>query len=82
MTHTELQQAKAGISIRVREVRISRGLTQEQLAALAAINQSVITKIEQGKSCYPRVVEGLAIALQVNPVWIQWGGPFATMQLE
>ena len=72
MIHTELQQAKEGIGIRLREARIERGFTQEQLGELAGTNQAVIQKIENGKTMHPRVVDGLAIALDVNPAWLQW----------
>ena len=45
-------------------------------------NQAVIQKIENGKSRQPRIVEGLAIALEVNPAWLQWGVPYAAMRVE
>ena len=82
MTHAELQQAKEGIGIRLRETRIERGFTQEQLAALAGTNQAVVTKIEQCKVRHPRIVDGLAIASEVNPAWLQWGEPYAAMRVE
>jgi len=82
MTHTELQQAKGGIGIRLRETRNARGLTQEQLGELAGANQAVIQKIENGKSKQSRIVDGLAIALEVNPAWLQWGEPYAAMSVK
>ena len=81
MTHTELQQAKEEIGIRLRETRIERKFTQEQLADLAGTNQAVIQKIENGKSKQPRIMEDLAIALEVNPAWLQWGEPYAVKHL-
>ena len=56
MTHTELKQAKEGIGIRLREARLDRGITQERLGELAGTNQSVIQKIENGKTMHPRMV--------------------------
>jgi transcriptional regulator with XRE-family HTH domain len=82
MTRTELQQAKAGIGTRLRETRKAQGLTQEDLAALAGTNQAVIQKIENGKSRQPRIMEGLAIALEVNPAWLQLGEPYAAVQVN
>jgi transcriptional regulator with XRE-family HTH domain len=71
MILTELQQAKEGICFRLRETRRARGLTQMKLAALAGTTQAVIQKIENGKSRQPRIMEDLAIALEVNPAWLQ-----------
>jgi transcriptional regulator with XRE-family HTH domain len=82
MTHTELEQAKDGIGARLREARISRGLTQVELAKLAGTNQAVVQHIENGVTRHTRMVGGLAIALDVNPAWLQWGERFASMQVE
>ena len=82
MTHTELEQAKVGIGIRLRAARLDRGLTQERLVELAGTNQAVIPKIENGKVQHPRIVDGFAIALRVNPAWIQWGEPDAAMRVD
>ena len=81
MTNMETQQAKSGIGARLRESRISRGLTQEELGKLARTNQAVIQKIEDGKVWNPPVVAELASALGVNPAWLQWGEPFAEMRI-
>ena len=77
MDRKELLQAKAQIGTRIRETRKAKGLTQVQLAALARTNQAVIQKIENGKSAQPRNIEDLAIVLEVNPAWLQWGEPYA-----
>jgi len=82
MTQAELEQAKASIGTRLRETRMARGLTQEKLGELAETDQAVIQKIENGKVWHPRVVAGLALALDVNPAWLQWGEPFAPMQVD
>jgi len=63
-------------------MRLDRGLTQMDLAALANTNQSVIQKIENNESRQPRIMEDLVIALEVNPAWLQWGEPYAMKQLE
>jgi hypothetical protein len=42
----------------------------------------VIQKIENGKSRQPRIMEDLAIALEVNPAWLQWGEPYALKYLD
>ena len=50
MTHTEVEQAKAGIAGRLRKTRRAQDLTQEQLTKLSGTNQAVIQKIENGKA--------------------------------
>ena len=82
MNQFELREAKAGMGDRLRETRKKRELTQQELGDLAGTNQAVIQKIENGKSKNPRIVEGLAMALQVNPAWLQWGTPYAAMWIE
>lgn len=82
MNQLDLREAKAGIGARVCEIRKERKLTQQELGELAGTNQSVIQKIESGKSKNPRIVEGLALALEVNPAWLQWGQPYASMRIE
>ncbi|TVO69018.1 helix-turn-helix transcriptional regulator [Sedimenticola selenatireducens] len=45
-----LKDAEKGLGERLRQTRLSAGLTQQQLADLARANQAVIQKIENGKS--------------------------------
>ena len=82
MTPEELKQAKLAISTRLREARTARGLTQAELGKLAGTNQAVIQKIENGWTLRPRMVDGLALALDVDPAWLQWGEPFAVKRLD
>ena len=82
VTREDYQQAKHGIAIRLQQIRKKRGLTQAKLGGLSGTNQAVIQKIENGKSRSPRVIEDLAFALDVNPAWLQWGEPFALMQVD
>ena len=82
MSHAELRKAKLSIGTRLREARISKGLTQVELGKLAGTSQTVIQKIENGKVCNPRIVAELAVALDVNPAWLQWGEPFAPMRID
>jgi len=82
MNQIELRWAKDGISTRLRETRKTRKLTQQALADLSGTNQAVIQKIENGKSKSPRIVEDLAMALEVNPAWLQWGEPYALKHLD
>ena len=82
MNQSELREAKAGLGTRLRETRRKRELTQQELGDLAGTNQAVIQKIENGKSKSPRMVEDLALALEVNPAWLQWGHPYAPMRIE
>jgi len=71
MTLDQLQKAKSLIGKRIKDTRLEKGLTQAQLAALAATNQAVIQKIENGKSIQLRNIEDLAFVLDVNPAWLQ-----------
>jgi len=82
MTPKELEQAKLTIGARLREARIAKGITQAELGELAGTNQAVVQKIESGVTLRPRMVDGLALALQVNPAWLQWGDRFADMPVE
>ena len=82
MTHAELVQAKLGIANRLREARISKGLTQDKLSKLVGTNQAFIHKIENGEVWHPSVIAELAVALDVNPAWLQWGEPFSPMQID
>ncbi len=82
MNQIELKWAKGGISTRLRETRKTRKLTQQALADLSGTNQAVIQKIENGKSKSPRMVEDLAMALEVNPAWLQWGEPYAPKYID
>lgn len=68
-----LMEAEKGLGERLRQTRLSTGLTQQQLADLARTNQAVVQKIENGKSLRPRILVNLAVALDVNPAWLQMG---------
>lgn len=62
---------------RLRDTRLLRGMTQEQLAAESGVPIPPISRMENGKQM-PRVptVEKLARALRVEPVWLLFGmGP-------
>ena len=66
---------------RLRRTRREAGLTQEDLGNRAGTNQSVIQKIENGKSQRPRQVIGIAHVLGVNPAWLQFGEPWANKEI-
>jgi transcriptional regulator with XRE-family HTH domain len=53
--------------------RVQKGLSQAQLASKVGATQSVIQKIEAGKSQRPRKLERIARALDVSPVWLMFG---------
>jgi len=78
----ELHQAEDKIGQRLRQLRLERSMTQEELAALASTKQAVIQKIENGRSKRPRILAELAIVLEVNPAWLQWGEPYAAMRVD
>ena len=82
MTNTELQQAKHGIGIRLREARMALGLTQAELGNLAGFNQTVVQHVEDGVLRNPYVTSSLASALDLTPAWIHWGEPFTEKRVE
>jgi transcriptional regulator with XRE-family HTH domain len=82
MYRTKLHQAEGKIGQRLRQLRLERSLTHEELDALAGTKQAVIQKIENGHSKRPRILADLAIALGVNPAWLQWGEPYALKYLD
>ncbi len=61
------------LGARVRNRRLTKGWTQEQLARRAGTNQAVIQKIENGKSLRPRKIDDIANVLEVNPAWLMFG---------
>ncbi|TVO69679.1 helix-turn-helix domain-containing protein [Sedimenticola selenatireducens] len=72
--------AEKGLGVRVRRLREGVGFTQSNLAAMAGTNQAVIQKIENGHSTRPRVLSAIAVALNVNPAWLQFGDGFANKE--
>lgn len=77
MNAKDLHQAEVGVGQRLRQIRQARNLTQVELADLAGTTQATIQKIENGASKRPRNLVDLAVALDVNPAWLQWGEPYA-----
>ena len=53
--------------------RKEKGWTQKELAKRTASTQSVIQKIENGRSLRPRNIVKLAQALGVRPAWLMFG---------
>lgn len=61
-----MKSEKEKIGVRIKELRKSRGLSQEQLAEIIGIEQKHVSRLEVGKS-YPTIdrLEKIAIALDV-----------------
>ncbi len=71
-TRDDIRVAKAVLTKafgqRVREIRLSQGLSQEALAHLAGIHRTGITRIESAtRSSTLDTVEKLAAALKISP---------------
>ncbi|MFT5176344.1 MAG: transcriptional regulator with XRE-family HTH domain [Gammaproteobacteria bacterium] len=62
-----------GLGARMRARRRNLRWTQTQLADKVGTSQAVIQKIENGKSLRPRILESLAVALEVRPAWLMFG---------
>jgi transcriptional regulator with XRE-family HTH domain len=61
-----MENTKALLGARIREIRKARGLTQEQLAEMIDVEQKHVSRIESGKN-YPSIdlLEKMAAALKV-----------------
>lgn len=61
-----MENTKALLGARIREIRKARGLTQEQLAEMIDVEQKHVSRIESGKN-YPTIdrLEKVAAALKV-----------------
>ncbi|WP_242892357.1 helix-turn-helix domain-containing protein [Actinomadura litoris] len=60
---------ESSISDRIRELRMRRGMTQEELAERSGLSLAVIRKLEQGGTCRMETYHQLARALGVTTVW-------------
>lgn len=56
---------------RLRELRMKRALSQEELATLSKVSRTTIIKIEAGRDAWPQTVRKLAKALKVDPADLQ-----------
>jgi transcriptional regulator with XRE-family HTH domain len=57
-----------GFARRLREIRLERGLSQEQLASLAGLDRTYVSGCETGRrNATIRTIIRLAAALQVDP---------------
>lgn len=65
-TGERMENTKALLGARIREIRKARGLTQEQLAEMVDVEQKHVSRIESGKN-YPTIdrLEKMAAALEV-----------------
>ncbi len=63
-----------GICVRLREARLARGMTLEELAGLADVTGPAISYLERGLKV-PRAdtIEKLARALRVSRCWLAFG---------
>ncbi|MDU3155801.1 helix-turn-helix domain-containing protein [Hafnia paralvei] len=61
------------ISERLKEKRVELKMTQTELAHRAGVKQQSIQLIEAGVTKRPRFLFEIAIALNCDPVWLQYG---------
>lgn len=68
--------------VRIRELRIAKGMSQEKLAKAAGITQPSLSDLERGESLVPRgsTLIRLAVALESNPHYIETGKGHPTPQ--
>ena len=63
--------------LQLREWRLSRALSQEELSSLAGIERATLARLEQGKQApRPGTVRKIAKALEINPIDL-FRDPFA-----
>lgn len=60
----------AGVGDRVRQVRLERDWTQEELAKKAGVAQSTIAELERKPNRGSKEIVEIALALGVSPVWL------------
>lgn len=68
-----ISHMKTTLAERLKEARLSRGLTQKGLADLVGISQAAIQKIEGGKAHQTTKILEIAKALGVSPEWLNSG---------
>ena len=61
------------LSERLKTKRVSLNMTQTELATKAGVKQQSIQLIEAGVTKRPRFLFEIAIALNCDPVWLQYG---------
>lgn len=68
------QNRSATIGERMRQVRLQRGLTQADLAKLAGMSATTVSRIERGRLVpHQHTLQHLATALEVSPWWLLLG---------
>lgn len=67
------------ISERVKDKRLALKMTQSELAAKAGVKQQSIQLIEAGVTKRPRHLLEIAIALNCDPSWLQFGRQGSTV---
>jgi transcriptional regulator with XRE-family HTH domain len=66
-------QQKLSFGERLKSARLSKRLTQRQLASLSGVRQSIIAQSEIGRSCSTKWITSLARALDCDPSWLTLG---------
>lgn len=61
------------LSERLKKKRVSMKMTQTELATKAGVKQQSIQLIEAGVTKRPRFLFEIALALNCDPVWLQYG---------
>lgn len=64
-----LSRARSSLAVklpRLREWRLRRGLSQDELARLSGLSRTTILKLEAGRDAWPKTARKLARALHVK----------------
>jgi len=63
----------APVAIRVRQLRLQHGLTQQELAEKAGVSRHALLRFESGASFRPTTLRKIARALGVQPIQLTVG---------
>ena len=69
------------IGERVKQARMTLGISQDELAIRANSTQATISSIENGRSMWPKNPDRLAAALGVDLTWLLCGEPPVNAEL-
>ena len=77
----DITEAHRYMGRRLWQVRMEHSYSLEKVAELAGCDREIIEWTESGVMPRPCHLVQIALALKVNPAWLQFGEPFAHREL-
>ena len=67
-----MKMSEIEIGKRIKECRVSAGMTLDELASIIGVNKSTVQRYENGKIAKVKlpIIQSIAEALNINPAWI------------